>query len=373
MQSSAGIKRFGNHENAFGFLRLFFASLVIVSHTPELVDGNRNRELLTRFFGTISFGELAVDAFFLISGYLILGSYLKLPKVWPYLSKRIARLYPAFIVASFLSFALVAPLSGGSAALAHLTTWIKSVVWMALLQPPVVPGSFVGSSVPVLNDAMWTIAYEFRCYLLVLALGLMGAFRYPRVIVALAVGCLALYQIIPSTFWQGGWGVHHIDAVLGNPGPSRRLTGIYLMGCVFFLYRDSIKFTREAVAIAAIVLFGSLFIPWAAEPAVATFGAYIIFAVAQGKVGVLNRINNRNDISYGVYLYAWPIEQLLMWYWPGLPLLALGLLTFAIACGCGWLSWLYVERPVMRLLRQPDNPRRTDGAAVIYSGALGQS
>lgn len=62
------------HDNNFGVLRLAFAFMVIVAHSFELIDGNRSREPLTRIFGTISFGELGVDGFFIVSGYLITQS-----------------------------------------------------------------------------------------------------------------------------------------------------------------------------------------------------------------------------------------------------------------------------------------------------------
>ena len=52
-----------NHKNNFGFLRLFLATLVIVSHSPIILDHSTNREILTRIFGTISLGQLAVDGF----------------------------------------------------------------------------------------------------------------------------------------------------------------------------------------------------------------------------------------------------------------------------------------------------------------------
>ena len=349
MENSAQIKRFGEHRNAFGFLRLLFASLVIVSHTPELVDGNRSRELLTRVFGTISFGELAVDCFFLVSGYLIVGSYIKLPNVWPFLKKRVARIYPAFILASILCVTIVAPLGGAS--LVHAETWIESAINVVLLHPPVVPGSFTESYHPALNDAMWTIAYEFRCYMLVLALGLLGTFHRPQLIVALSSFLLILYQVTPDAIWERGWGVAHLTILLGYPAPTVRLTGIYLMGCTFYLYRDSIKFTRVAALISAGALFGCMFVPGLAEPAVATFGAYLVFAFARSNTGFISQINDRNDISYGVYLYAWPVEKLLIWYFPWFPLLLLGLLTFMTACVCGWISWQFIEKPVMRRLR----------------------
>src|SRR3982074_3309146 len=85
--------------NNFGFLRLLFATLVILAHSPELVDGNRSREILTRIFGTMPLGEVAVDGFFLISGYLILQSLVNSKSYFEYLSKRVLRIYPGYIVA----------------------------------------------------------------------------------------------------------------------------------------------------------------------------------------------------------------------------------------------------------------------------------
>ena len=93
-----------NKNNNFGFLRLFLAILVIVSHSPEAIDGNRNRELLTNIFGTLSFGEFAVNGFFLISGYLIHKSYENSSSLKSYFYKRVLRIYPAFIVAHIFKF-----------------------------------------------------------------------------------------------------------------------------------------------------------------------------------------------------------------------------------------------------------------------------
>jgi len=329
MHSTPEEERLGGHKNAFGFLRLLLASLVIVSHTPELADGDRHREILTQLFGTISFGELAVDGFFLISGFLIVSSFVKQPDNWLYLKKRIARIYPAFLVASAISLLVVAPMAG--ARLSDISP--AHFVAALFLKPPDVPTAFLGSHYPVVNGAMWTIAYEFTCYLLVLVLGAAGAFRRPWLVGAIGAELLIEFEILPRS-------------------EILRLTGLFLIGATFFLQRASISFTWRGVVVAAAGLIGCLFIPRLAEPGVALFGGYLLFAAATStKSGVLSQINSREDISYGVYLYAWPIEKLVLWYCPALPIFLVGLLTLAGACLCGWLSWHMLEKRTIRRLR----------------------
>lgn len=339
---SPEINRFGEHLNAFGFLRLLFASLVIVSHTPELADGNRHRELLTRLFGTMSFGELAVDGFFIISGYLIVRSFLKQPRPWLYLKKRIARIYPGFAVASLLCVTMVAPLAG---AWPHdAIGCVKSVL---LLQMPKVSGAFAGTHQPDLDGAMWTIPFEFGCYLLVLPLGLLGALRRPRLIALLTLVCFVTYGAL-SSFDN----LHMLGASLRPIAQPLRLVGMFLMGANFFLSDERLSYRPELALAATIGLIPCLFIRPFAVPAVALFGSFLIFSVASlGGGGILGRINNRNDISYGVYLYAWPVEKLLLLAWPKVPLPMAAFVTFAAALACGWLSWHFIEKPVMKLVR----------------------
>jgi peptidoglycan/LPS O-acetylase OafA/YrhL len=348
-------RRFGHHDNAFGALRLLFASLVIASHAPELVDGDAHREILTRITGTISFGKLAVIGFFVISGYLVTGSLLN-SRPLAYLAKRVARIYPAFLVAFAISILLVAPLAGAVPPTSPGDIFKRAFDAFAL-QPPWVPGVFAGSHYAGLNGSMWTIAYEFRCYGLILLLGVAGLLRRPGLILAMTAIALMLTMVFPGasssaplSILAGRW--HLLSTYgLGDPRYEIRFIGAFLTGACFYLYRDRMTFTRARIGLAAIGLAAGLLIKPTSVVAAIAFGGYLIFATAR-HASWLNRINNENDISYGVYLYAWPITKLLNWWWPWMHPLAVGLLTLAGACLCGWVSWRLVEKPALELVRR---------------------
>lgn len=338
------ITRFENHNNAFGFMRLLFASLVIVSHTPELIDGNRSREILTRLFGTLSFGELAVDGFFILSGYLITGSYLNKNNVITYIIKRISRIYPAYIVCTIFCVFIVAPLAGASAADIWSSTGFM-LRGMINLYPPYVPNAFTGTPYAALNGAMWTIIYEFHCYILVLILGIFGVFRRPWLILVASIACMIGFQ---QTYFHG-------------QNPELRLVSIFMAGSLFYLWRKWIVFTPIYATAALSALLGFMLIPSLAEPAVAVFGSYVIFSIATfGGSWSIAKINNRDDISYGVYLYAWPIEKLILWFIPSPNPLLVGTLTFLVACAFGWMSWHWLEKRVMRQSMRWNAPERLE-------------
>ena len=97
-------------------------------------------------------------------------------------------------------------------------------------------------------------------------------------------------------------------------------------------------------------MMAALFVPGLAGVGLITLGGYALFWIAfKVRWKPLLTINARDDISYGVYLYAWPIATLILWYWRDVPILALGLLTLGGAILAGAASWWALEKPCMSL------------------------
>ena len=244
-----------NHQ--FDLLRIIFATLVLLSHAPEITDGNVSRELFHRFTrAPMTFGTVGVDGFFLLSGYLIVQSWLANPELLNFLRKRVLRIVPGYLVAVVLSTLAVGLLAPG---VSHFfrgldVHFVRSV---ALLSSPITPPVFPGRPYAMVNGAMYTIAYEFRCYLLVALLGLCGLLRRP--IFVMAITLLLLFSLLYAAPFERMHWPRHVEALIGQPIYVFRLTAVYLTGCCFYLFRGRIAF-RPQFALAATILMIACFV-----------------------------------------------------------------------------------------------------------------
>jgi peptidoglycan/LPS O-acetylase OafA/YrhL len=337
-------------QNNFNLLRFTLALLVLFGHSPELIDGDRSREWLTQTFGSISFGELAVDGFFLLSGYLIAQSWHSQPKAWPFLKKRLLRIYPGFIVASLICALLVGPLAANSSIYFASFELLTFLTGLAFLSVPIVPEVFSGTPYPLLNGAMWTISKEFVCYLFVLAAGVAGVFRarYACLIPTIAVfGMLVVFKL------------QHLTVPV-----DLRLASFFLSGVCYFQFRDKIKMNGHLAVVSVVITVLALFSWRAAELVLATVGGYALLYAASKRSVVLSQFNRLPDISYGLYLYGWPIQKMLLWNIPSLSPWELFGIAAPTAIMFGMASWYLIEKPALRF----KGPSLAAAAGKSYTG-----
>jgi peptidoglycan/LPS O-acetylase OafA/YrhL len=353
-QETGTVRRQLSRNHQFDLLRIIFATLVLLSHAPEITDGNASRELFHRFTrAPMTFGTVGVDGFFLLSGYLIVQSWLANPELLNFLRKRVLRIVPGYLVAVVLSTLAVGLLAPG---VPHFfrgldVHFVRSV---ALLSSPMTPPVFPDRPYAMVNGAMYTIAYEFRCYLLVALLGVCGLVRRP--IFAMAITLLLLFSLLYATPFERMHWPRHVEALIGQPIYVFRLTAVYLTGCCFYLFRGRITF-RPLFALAAAILMIACFVfaPSRGELALVLCAGYLMFYVGQMQLTWLSGMARLPDISYGIYLYGWPVEGLWIWFFRGSPWVAFFGST-VICFGLGWLSWHFVERPALLLKRRPSAP-----------------
>ncbi len=334
--------------NAFDVLRLAFAAVVLVTHTTELSSGWQPA------VGATDVSALAVDGFFVLSGFLITASWLRLGSLPRFAWHRALRLLPAFWVCLVVTALVVAPLvsvlNGGSAtavftAPGSALTYVlhNAALYMAQFGVGGVPASAPGDG--VINGSLWTLFYEALCYLAVAALGVLGLLR-SRTWLVLA-GVLAL-QLATTAEATTGVGVVPGDLL-------QRLLLMFALGALGFLFARRVP-THPALLVAAAlsVLAGML---WFDDyRAVGAPGFALLVLVAAARLPWRPRL--RHDLSYGVYIWHWPVAVVLL----STPLAAAPLAVqlaavVAATTAVAAASWFGVEAPALRL---KDVARRTD-------------
>lgn len=335
---------FDPRANALNTLRLVLAAAVMLSHAALLGGFELPRPVMTML------GEGAVDGFFALSGFLLARSWLANPQWGRYLWRRFLRILPAFwvclAVTALVTVPLVLAVSGfpmrdywSDPAGPWGYLWRNAALWMG---QPGIAGTPSAVAYPgTWNGSLWTLFWEFLCYLALLLLGLAGVLR--RRYLVLAVAAL-LWALTAAKTLLPGLEDAYFDSFLGHVAP--RLLLMFAVGATLYLFADVLPMHPLFAGAALLLLLAALNSGVDYRMLGGPAWAFLLLWLG---TRLRTRIGSRTDISYGVYIYAFPIQQSLAVTgvaaigWLGSAALAMVLtLPFAFA------SWFVVERPAMR-------------------------
>lgn len=329
--------------NSFGVLRLIMASLVLISHSYMFAFGTPMAEPLTAWTGH-SLGQHAVQGFFILSGILVAQSFERSRSLLDFTAARVLRIFPGLVVCVVLTALVLGPLVSQLPASAYfssavLPAYLLKTLSLATGSAPL-PGVFADLPMPgIVNSSLWTLKYEVLCYAGLALAGLAGLFnaRYRYALAAMLAGFLAtIYSVDPQTFTDHSF------------TDNMRYFALYFgTGTLIYLLRDKL-----VIAGVFLVPLAALFVVALdtrfAEPATAALLGYAIVCGANQSFGPLRAWCNKIDLSFGVYIYAGPIQQALISAAPALSPIAISLLAFAIVLPLALLSWVLVEHPALQ-------------------------
>lgn len=330
-------------DNNFGWLRLALAVAVVVSHAGSVLTGSIADEPGYAATG-FTMGEHAVNGFFAISGFLVTMSFER--RGWrDYLLARILRIAPGFVVATLVvSLGLGTAMSSlsWSEYLSDGRLWRFIQATLAGFKTAhALPGVFAQNALPFPLGTVWTLKYETICYAGVFVAGLFGLLAHRRLALALWLALIAatiLREVIAPD------GPKSVETAL-------RLPLIFMTGALAWLWREKVPLPLLAVPLVLAALLIAMPTPaYKAALYVGTAWLVLVLALAPALAGRFGE--PRSDLSYGIYLYGWPIQQALAALWPQAgagtmlgPALALSVLV-ALA------SWHGVEKPALALKRR---------------------
>jgi len=341
--------------NNFDFIRLLLSFCVIITHSYIIIDRSDNNELflqLTR--DQISIATLAVNYFFVISGFLICASWINSKSTSDYFRKRILRIYPAFIVVVLFTIFVVGPLGTTDLAgyFSSPNTYKFFIRQIFFHKDPLLYGTLNNGGTPSLPlGSVATLRYEVAAYIMVAVMGMLGLFRNRYIHIVLLVVAIVVYNTLPN----------HVFLKLpffgSLGGYMTRLATYFLSGLCFYMYRDLIPHNRPLFFGALALLVGACIMGQGLHWILPICATYLLFYFAYSRTINVHNFAKYGDFSYGVFLYGYPVQQLLWYYFPNVkqPMLQ-AIVAMIISCGFAALSWHFVEKPFLRLKSKRNSP-----------------
>ncbi|WP_262027159.1 acyltransferase family protein [Microvirga sp. Mcv34] len=323
--------------NNFNLARLILAVSVIVGHAYALAPSHR-KDIIGVLLGFDYSGSLAVKGFFFLSGLLVANSLLVRADAAEYVKARAFRIFPALTVNVLFCALLLGPIVTALPLQEYLSSpgtfrFIYDNVTLSLSYR--LPGVF--DDVPykgAVNGSLWTLPYEVACYLVLLGAYLCGLMRSRYIIAALCVAVIADGFFLKVLFsWSKNTQISTLPAC-------------FALGVLAACFKERITVQSSAlIGLVILAYFG-----WASPAKVPLFYlAFFYGLLVFSSQGFVRALVLKWDVSYGVYLYGFPVQQALKWAFPSMGTRENMLAAIPIALALGLASWLWVEKPAMRL------------------------
>lgn len=323
-----------NHYPMLNLVRLVLSIMVTWSHCYPLT---KHQEPFEKYTGAISAGSIAVIGFFFISGFLVTQSYTRNPSICVFIISRVSRIWPALCVSLLLSILLA-----WNTSIAEISTFFNASINYFYHNIKLVegisyslPGAFHGAPFNSVNGSLWTLPWEVRMYIGLLGIGVLGILFSRATYNLLFLVCFILF-ISKTNIFQN---LLPIDNKLV---PTMIIA--FMTGIIIFLNKP-----QSHIRGACILLLGAVFCALTQNK-----DLFYLFLVC-GIVYFLgfSKSNyspiNKTDISYGVYIYSFPIQQFFISKFEISSPFILFIAVMPFVAILSYFSWRYIEKPCLKL------------------------
>lgn len=331
--------------SGFDYMRIVLSLVVLILHAFANGGG---KELTQRVFwevpGMNAIVLSVLPMFFALSGFLVAGSLYRCKTLISFFGLRFVRIYPALAVEVLLTAFLLGPIVTTLPLGEYFTSngFFRYLVNVTGHTTVYLPGAFADNPQPhIANGQLWTVPWELMCYI---ALGLAAIIGGRRSRTILFLG---FFLVIVAALLQHGVNTDWTFAPYQGAVAGRLLVIAFMAGVVFYAYREYVPVTTPyllSATVAAVLLFSFSFM--------GQYVAVVLTAYITCALGVMNpkrlALLRHADLSYGVFLYHFIVQQTLMyffsslqtWYW-------CLLLSLPVSIAVAAASWYLVEQPVM--------------------------
>ena len=344
--------------NTLDFLRLMSAIFVILHHSYPLTGNNSLISLL---------GAIAVSTFFVISGYLVSQSWFSDPTPSRFLWKRVLRIVPGLVTVVIFTIIIIGPVNTSLPVREYffnVNTWKYLANIFIFMQPPSLPGVFTSNPYPIgVNGSLWTIPVEFRMYILLCIIGVIGLLKNKKVLMGIVVlSCLMYFNNVLSNVWVLNVFTHALESIgisgylyplitNGIPSGYPAYNILFFIGTLFYLYKDRIKFNFW-IALGAFI---GLLVTNRSDDSYFLIALliclpYLVLYIGQLPVRQLCNVGEKyGDYSYGLYVYAFPIQQTIAHFMPKISPIQMFALSLPATFILAFISWWFIEKKALSL------------------------